>query len=411
MPITGELFLDADSRSCWCYNMVSIRNVRHFLEIINTRKITRRKGEPRYKWIIVQGGRESVEEDIIETTTTTILGADGVPHTVTSTSMRKILKKGEPGSEYIVVEDTELSRPTRSRIIRPGDADWEYFESMLDTEAENGRPVTTTRNILKHGEPGNEYLVVEEDELQPDGTFKKVRHEIRQGDPSYAYYVSFLETVPPVAGVAGTRRISKQGPVGGEWIDVEEVAPEGRSTRRTVRQGEPEYEFFSDIITTRKVKRRAGEVRYKYVIVAPELDGEESRRSGSSQSLKFASEGGLREPMREEAASSSDGDSGKVRMTTIQSITAAVLTKADVSRINPPTQSLIIPNRFYVAQKGYKAEGEGEIDVAPKDLMTVERWAEGGRYVQGKNLNTTATGTFPAIILIKHTHSQARRKS
>ncbi|KAJ3331087.1 hypothetical protein HDU93_009953, partial [Gonapodya sp. JEL0774] len=263
---------------------------------------------------------------------------------------------------------------------------------------------TTSRTILRHGQPPDDYLVIEEEEAQPGGGIRKLRHEVRRSDQEYEYYRSFLETNQSDV-LAGTRRIHKQGgpAVSQLFIDVEEVAADGRVTKRIVRYGEPDFDFLMTIISTKKSAEDIVETKLSTINVPHPVEGSGSAQRGinSTETIQI---------LRDESGSSSD-ESSKRRMTTIASITSPVLTKADVMRINPPTQSLIIPNRFYVAQKGYKSEGEGEIDVAPKDLMTVEKWVEGGRFVQGKNLNTTAVGRFPAIILIKHTASQGRRRS
>ncbi|KAJ3338426.1 hypothetical protein HDU93_009522 [Gonapodya sp. JEL0774] len=71
---------------------------------------------------------------------------------------------------------------------------------------------------------------------------------------------------------------------------------------------------------------------------------------------------------------------------TIASIPQPILTRLEVSLLNPPSPSLIIPGKFYLAQKGYKAESPEEIDVEPKDGLVVDELLEGGKYVNGKDV-------------------------
>ncbi|KXS09473.1 hypothetical protein M427DRAFT_227738 [Gonapodya prolifera JEL478] len=73
---------------------------------------------------------------------------------------------------------------------------------------------------------------------------------------------------------------------------------------------------------------------------------------------------------------------------TIASIPQPILTRLEVSLLNPPSPSLVVPGKFYVAQKGYKAEGPDEIDVDPKDGLLVEELLEGGKYVNGEFLSS-----------------------
>ncbi|KXS16469.1 hypothetical protein M427DRAFT_154408 [Gonapodya prolifera JEL478] len=92
------------------------------------------------------------------------------------------------------------------------------------------------------------------------------------------------------------------------------------------------------------------------------------------------------------------------------SLLPPVLTHADLPGVPAPSKAVVQPGKVYIAQRGYKAEREGEVGVGPRDQVAVTGWVDEGGIVEGINLSTGAAGYFPAIVLIKD-EASARREA
>ncbi|KAJ3307546.1 hypothetical protein HDU93_005992, partial [Gonapodya sp. JEL0774] len=80
---------------------------------------------------------------------------------------RKLVKRGPPGAEVLELQDEpDASGFVQKRVIRRGDPSFQEYWELLVTETTTS---SYTRRITKEGRPGSEYLVVEEDEPQPNG--------------------------------------------------------------------------------------------------------------------------------------------------------------------------------------------------------------------------------------------------
>ncbi|KXS16454.1 hypothetical protein M427DRAFT_290826 [Gonapodya prolifera JEL478] len=160
------------------------------------------------------------------------------------TVRRKVVKLGPPGAEVIELQDEpDDTGFIKKRTIRRGDAEWEEYWELIQSETTTTR--TVTRRITKSGKAGDEYLIVEEDETQPDGRVVTNKRIVRPGDAEYQMFIETITTTQTTRKapdpIVGTRKLAKRGEPGYEFIEVQDVDLEGNVNRRVVKQGDADY--------------------------------------------------------------------------------------------------------------------------------------------------------------------------